>query len=186
MSLASLIILAFALSMDAFAVAVCKGLAMKKITLKKALIVGLYFGIFQAGMPLLGYFLGTFFEEMVVSIDHWIAFILLSAIGGKMIHEALGHSDEPASDSLSFKTMLVLAVATSIDALAVGITLAFLQVSVYYAVGFIGAITFTLSVIGVKIGNVFGVKYKSRAELVGGTVLIIIGIKILIEHLFGL
>jgi len=186
MSLASLMLLAFALSMDAFAVAVCKGLAMKKITFKKALVVGLYFGIFQAGMPLLGYFLGTFFEHMVTSVDHWIAFILLSVIGGKMIHEALGHSEEPASDSLSFKTMFVLAVATSIDALAVGITFAFLQVNIYYAVTFIGITTLVLSVTGVKIGNAFGVRYKSRAELVGGTVLIIIGLKILIEHLFGL
>jgi len=184
MSLASLIILAFALSMDAFAVAICKGLAMKKITLKKALIVGLYFGLFQAGMPLLGYSLGTFFEHMVTSIDHWIAFVLLSVIGGKMIHEALGHSHEPASDSLSFKTMLILSIATSIDALAVGITLAFLQVNIYYAITFIGLITFALSVVGVKIGNAFGARYKSRAELVGGTVLIIIGLKILIEHLF--
>lgn len=184
MSLASLIILAFALSMDAFAVSVCKGLAMKKITLKKALIVGLYFGVFQAGMPLLGYSLGTFFEHMVTSIDHWIAFVLLSVIGGKMIYEALGHSQEPASDSLSFNTMLVLSIATSIDALAVGITLAFLQVNIYYAVTFIGLITFALSIAGVKIGNAFGARYKTRAELVGGTVLIIIGLKILIEHLF--
>lgn len=184
MSLASLILLAFALSMDAFAVAICKGLAMRKITLKKALIVGLYFGIFQAGMPLLGYFLGSFFEHLVTSIDHWIAFILLSAIGAKMIHEALSCTTEAGDDSLSFKTMIVLAIATSIDALAVGITLAFLQVNIYYAVTFIGFITFALSTAGVKIGNIFGAKFKSRAELVGGTVLIIIGVKILIEHLF--
>jgi len=184
MSLASLILLAFALSMDAFAVAICKGLAMQKITLRKALIVGLYFGVFQAGMPILGYFLGSFFEHLVTSIDHWIAFILLSAIGVKMIREALSCSNEEADDSLSFKTMIVLAIATSIDALAVGITLAFLQVNIYYSATFIGITTFSLSTIGVKIGNVFGTKYKSRAELVGGTVLIIIGIKILIEHLF--
>jgi len=184
MSLASLILLAFALSMDAFAVAICKGLAMKKITLKKAVIVGLYFGLFQAGMPLLGYFLGSFFEHLVTSIDHWIAFILLTVIGVNMIREALGGDEEETDESLSFKTMIVLAIATSIDALAVGITLAFLQVNIYYSVIFIGITTFTLSAIGVKIGNVFGARYKSRAELVGGTVLIVIGIKILIEHLF--
>lgn len=183
MSLLSLFVLAVGLSMDAFAVSICKGLAMKKITLKNAGIVGLWFGGFQALMPLIGYVLGSQFEQYITAIDHWIAFILLGLIGISMIKEALSKEEEEADDSLSFKTMLLLAVATSIDALAVGITLAFLQVDILPAVCFIGIITFTLSAIGVKVGNIFGTKYKSKAEFAGGIILIIIGTKILLEHL---
>lgn len=183
MSILTLFITAVGLSMDAFAVSVCKGLALKKITLKKACIVGLWFGGFQALMPLLGYLLGSQFKQSVEAIDHWIAFALLALIGANMIKEALSGEDEKADDSLSVKTMFLLAVATSIDALAVGITYAFLQVEIIPAVSFIGVITFTLSALGVKAGNIFGMKYKSRSELAGGIILILIGIKILLEHL---
>lgn len=183
MSLLSLFILAVGLSMDAFAVSVCKGLAMKKITLKKASLVGLWFGAFQALMPVLGYLLGRQFERYITSIDHWIAFALLSAIGISMIREALSKEEKCANDSLDIKTMFLLAVATSIDALAVGVTFAFLQVDILPAVSFIGAATFVLSAVGVKIGNAFGVRYKSKAELAGGIILIFIGLKILLEHL---
>lgn len=183
MSLLTLFITAVGLSMDAFAVSVCKGLAIKKITFKKAFIIGLWFGGFQALMPLLGYLLGSQFKQSVEAIDHWVAFVLLALIGINMIKEALSRDEEKADDSLSIKTMFLLAVATSIDALAVGITYAFLQVDIVPAVSFIGAITFTLSAVGVKVGNVFGMKYKSRAELAGGIILILIGVKILLEHL---
>ena len=183
MSLFSLFIIAVGLSMDAFAVSICKGLAMKKINLKRACIVGLWFGGFQALMPLIGYLLGSQFEQYITAIDHWIAFVLLGLIGASMIKEALSKEDECANDSLDFKTMFLLAVATSIDALAVGVTFAFLQVDIVPAVSFIGIITFTLSAIGVKVGNVFGIKYKSKAELAGGIILIVMGIKILLEHL---
>lgn len=183
MSLITLFITAVGLSMDAFAVSICKGLALKKINLKKACLVGLWFGGFQALMPLLGYLLGSQFKQSVESIDHWIAFALLSLIGFNMIKEALSKEEEKADDSLSVRTMLLLAVATSIDALAVGVTYAFLQVNIVPAVSFIGIITFTLSAIGVKVGNVFGVKYKSKAELTGGVILVLIGARILTEHL---
>lgn len=189
MSLFELFVLAVGLSMDAFAVSVCKGLSMRKITLKKAGIVGIYFGGFQAGMPLIGYFLGLQFKDYIMSVDHWIAFILLGFLGIKMIQEAMSKDDdednkiEDENEMLSFKNMSILAVATSIDALAVGITLAFLQVDIVPAVSFIGIITFVLSMVGVKIGNVFGVKYKSKAELVGGIILIFMGVKILLEHI---
>lgn len=183
MSFLYLFILALGLSMDAFAVSVCKGLAIKEINLKKALIVGLYFGIFQAGMPLVGYLLGTSFQDKIQSIDHWISFALLALIGINMIREALKKDDEEADASLDFKSMLILAVATSIDALAVGVTFAFLKVNIWYAVATIGITTCILSMIGVKIGNVFGVKFKARAEFAGGVILLFLGIKILLEHL---
>lgn len=183
MSLLTLFITAVGLSMDAFAVSVCKGLAIKKFNWKKACIVGLWFGGFQALMPLLGYLLGSQFKQSVETVDHWIAFVLLALIGINMIKEALSRDEETADDSLAVKTMLLLAVATSIDALAVGITYAFLRVDIVPAVSFIGATTFTLSAAGVKVGNVFGMKYKARAELAGGIILILIGIKILLEHL---
>ena len=184
MSLLTLFITAVGLSMDAFAVAICKGLALKKISFKNACLVGLWFGGFQALMPLIGYLVGTRFQDYVVAVDHWIAFVLLAIIGGNMIKEALSKDDEEEqNDSLSAKAMFPLAIATSIDALAVGITYAFLQVDIVPAVSFIGIITFVLSAIGVKVGNVFGTKYKSKAEFAGGIVLIIIGLKILLEHL---
>ncbi len=183
MSLGSLFIIAVGLSMDACAVAICKGLAMQKASLKKAMIVGLWFGGFQGLMPAFGYLLGSQFEQYIVSIDHWIAFVLLSFIGGNMIKEALSKEEDEADDSLAVKDMLLLAVATSIDALAVGVTFAFLQVQIVPAVSFIGIITFVLSTIGVKIGNLFGCKFKSKAVLAGGIILIIMGTKILLEHL---
>lgn len=188
MGIIELFLIAVGLSMDAFAVSVCKGLAMKQCTFHKAGIVGLYFGGFQALMPLAGYLLGVQFKDAITSIDHWIAFILLAIIGGSMIKEAWqdGCGDtccEHTDDSLDFKTMIGLAVATSIDALAVGVTFAFLYVNIVPAVIFIGVTTFTISAVGVKIGNVFGTKYQSKAELVGGVILILIGFKILLEHL---
>lgn len=167
MGLIEIILISVALGMDAFAVAICKGLSMKKMNWKKALIVGLYFGGFQAVMPMLGYFLGSRFEAIVTSIDHWIAFVLLAIIGGNMIKESFAKTQENCNDDTSFKTMLMLAIATSIDALAVGITFAFLNVNLVIAVILIGIITFALSIIGVKIGNVFGNRYEKKAELVG-------------------
>ena len=183
MGLIELFLIAVGLSMDAFAVSVCKGLAMPKCTFKKAAIVGLWFGGFQALMPAIGYILGAQFQEAIASIDHWIAFVLLALIGGNMIHEALDNDEEEADASLDVKTMFLLAVATSIDALAIGITFAFLKVNIIPAVCFIGIVTFIISFAGVKIGNVFGARYKNKAEIVGGIILILLGLKILLEHL---
>ena len=179
----TLVILAVGLAMDAFAVSICKGLAMKKVTLGKATIVGLWFGGFQGLMPLAGYLLGVGFQSAIAAIDHWIAFILLGIIGANMIKEACSGDCEKEDDSLDIRTMFLLAVATSIDALAVGITFAFLDVHIIAAVSFIGVTTFVISAIGVKIGNVFGTKYKSKAEFAGGAILILLGVKILLEHL---
>lgn len=182
----TLLTLAVGLSMDAFAVAVCKGLAMHKVTVGKAVIVGLWFGGFQALMPAVGFFLGVQFQDRITAIDHWIAFLLLGLIGFNMIRESCSREDDCVCQeeaSLGIREMFVLAVATSIDALAVGITFAFLQVHIWSAVSFIGVITFILSMAGVKVGNVFGVKYKAKAELAGGVILILLGIKILLEHL---
>lgn len=184
MSLLELFIIAVGLSMDAFAVSICKGLSMCKMSWKNAMIVGLYFGGFQAVMPFFGYLLGSQFKNAIINIDHWIAFILLSVIGINMIREALSSEEESCDASLDFSNMLILAVATSIDALAVGVTFAFLQVSIVPAVSFIGITTFALSVAGVKAGNVFGCRYKSKAEFAGGSILLLMGIKILVEHLF--
>lgn len=185
MGLFELFILAVGLSMDAFAVSVCKGLAMPKITLKKTLIVGAWFGGFQALMPAIGYVLGVQFRDKITAIDHWIAFVLLGIIGANMIKEASSKDCdcEDESESLDIRTMFLLAVATSIDALAVGITFAFLNVHIVAAVSFIGVTTFVISAIGVKIGNVFGTRYKPKAELAGGIILILLGLKILLEHL---
>ncbi len=182
MDLLTLFTLAVGLSMDAFAVAVCKGLAMRKLTMKNAVIVGAWFGGFQALMPAIGYVLGVQFKDKITAIDHWIAFVLLGFIGLNMIKEALSKEEEEANDSLAIKEMLVLAVATSIDALAIGITFAFLSVNIGAAVSFIGVITFVLSAIGVKMGNVFGTKYKAKAEFAGGVILLFLGLKILLEH----
>lgn len=168
--------------MDAFAVAICKGLSMQEFTLKKSATVGMYFGIFQAGMPFLGYLLGANFQDKISSVDHWIVCILLTAVGINMIWESI-QQEEKVNSALDFRTMSVLALATSIDALAVGITFAFLQVQVLSAVVFIGVVTLIISMVGVKIGNVFGTKHKSKAELAGGVILIGLGIKILLEHM---
>ena len=184
MNIIELFLIAVGLSMDAFAVSVCKGLAMKRCTWGKAGIVGLYFGAFQALMPLLGYLLGAGFAGMIEDYDHWIAFLLLGLIGTNMIREALGGGEEEKqNDDFSFRVMLPLAVATSIDALAVGVSFAFLQTPILKAVAVIGLTTFCFGVAGVKIGHLFGAKYETKAELVGGVILILIGSKILLEHL---
>ena len=187
MDLLSLLLLAVGLSMDAFAVSVCKGLAVGKVKAKHMCIVGAWFGGFQALMPTVGYLLGTRFEKYITAVDHWIAFVLLLLIGANMIREALSKDEEGEADaSLSFKTMFLMAVATSIDALAVGITFAFLQVNIVPAALTIGATTFLISAIGVKVGSVFGLRYKKRAEIAGGVILCLLGVKILLEHLGAL
>lgn len=186
MDILTLLSCAIGLSMDAFAVSICKGLALKKINLKKQAVVGLWFGGFQGLMPLIGYFLGIRFKNSITAIDHWIAFVLLGFIGLNMIREALSKDDECEScgdASLDVKSMFILAIATSIDALAVGITFAFLEVNIVLAVFLIGLITFLFSFIGVYVGHRFGIRYKSKAELAGGIVLILLGVKILLEHL---
>lgn len=183
MELFEIVAIGFGLAMDAFAVSVCKGLSMKKIDWKKGIIIALYFGAFQALMPVLGYFLGNTFSSLVQKIDHWIAFILLAVIGGNMIKESADDEKENRNDNVDVKTMALLAIATSIDALAIGITFAFFEVNILLAIGIIGIITFTLSIIGVIIGNKFGDKFQNKAELAGGIILIIIGFKILLEHL---
>lgn len=184
MNLLELLVISLGLSADAFAVAICKGLPIKKVNVKNAGTVGLYFGAFQALMPLVGYFLGIQFKDKIAAFDHWVAFVFLGFIGLQMIKESREPNPDCAeeSDSLDFKTMLALSIATSIDALAVGITFACLQVNILPAISFIGFITFALSMVGVKIGNIFGTKYKSKAELMGGLILISMGIKILLEH----
>lgn len=183
MGIAELFILAVGLSMDAFAVAVCKGLALEKTEARHMVLVGLWFGGFQALMPVAGYFVGVQFADSITSIDHWVAFALLAVIGGNMIREAFSKEEEPADASLALGKMLPLAVATSIDALAVGVSFAFLEVNIWLAASFIGVITFLLSAVGVKVGSLFGAKYKGRAELCGGIILILLGGKILLEHL---
>ncbi len=205
MNLLELFLIAIGLSMDAFAVAICTGLTMAKATMKKALIIGLYFGSFQAVMPLIGYMLATQFADKIIAYDHWIAFALLCIIGGNMIVESFKKEgcpdricptgacrdrecpggERPGSKEASLKPaqMLPLAVATSIDALAVGVSFAFLEVNIVSAISSIGIITLTLSMVGVRIGNIFGVKFKSRAELAGGIILVLMGVKILLDHM---
>ena len=180
MGILELFVLAVGLSMDAFAVSICKGLSLGRIRVKHMCIAGAWFGGFQALMPLAGYYLGSFFAEMITKYDHWIAFILLLFIGGKMVKESFG-DEENVDSSMDVKCMFILAVATSIDALAVGVTFAFLKVSIVPAVTFIGAVTFVCSALGVKIGSLFGIRYKSKAELFGGVILVAIGVKILLE-----
>ena len=182
MSFIGLFLIAVGLSMDAFAVSICKGLSVKKLSPKHALLGGVYFGGFQFLMPVIGYLLGFRFEHLITNIDHWIAFVLLAFIGGNMIKESFGKSEE-LNDDFGFKTMFLMAVATSIDALAVGITFAFLNVSIIPAASLIGVTTFIIAAVGIYIGNVFGAKYKSKAELAGGIILVLIGVKILLEHL---
>lgn len=183
MGISELFVISMALGMDAFAVSICKGLAMPKMSWKKAAVVGAYFGGFQALMPCIGYYLGVGFEDKIKNMDHWIAFGLLCFIGIKMLKEAINQQKENIDDSIKFKSMVVLAIATSIDALAVGVTFAFLRVNIFQAIVAIGVITFLLCIWGVKIGNVFGDKHKKKAELAGGIILIFMGAKILFEHL---
>ena len=187
MSLIELILIAIGLSMDAFAVSVCKGLSVSKLKLKNYITIGLWFGGFQALMPTIGYFLGASFEKYITSIDHWIAFVLLLIIGGNMIKESLEKEsdEEKCADCYAFKTMFVMAIATSIDALAVGVSLAFEYVNIWMAAILIGVVTYLLSIVGLKIGNIFGNRYKTIAEIIGGIVLIFIGTKILISHLMA-
>ena len=184
MSILEILLLGIGLSMDAFAVSICKGLSAKRLQTRHYLIFGAWFGGFQALMPTIGFFLGSTFEQYITAFDHWVAFVLLSVIGAGMIKESLSKEESNGNDSFSFKTMLLLALATSIDALAVGITFALLpDVNVPLAVCLIGITTFVCSAAGLKVGNLFGLKYKAKAELAGGIILILIGLKILLEHL---
>lgn len=183
MVIAELFILAVGLSMDAFAVSICKGLSLGNIKGKHMCIAGAWFGGFQALMPLIGYFLGSFFAESITKYSHWIAFILLLYLGASMMKESMDKEVEELDNCMDIKTMFLLAVATSIDALAVGVTFAFLEVAIVPAISFIGVVTFVCSAVGVKIGSLFGTKYKSKAELFGGLVLVLIGVKILLEGL---
>ena len=184
MNFIELLLIAIGLSMDAFSVSICKGLTTKRFSWRMALVCGLWFGIFQALMPTIGYFLGAQFQEMIEAYDHWIAFGLLFLIGANMIREALSKKEEESTNgALDFKTMLLLAIATSIDALAVGVSFACIQVKLWSSVLIIGLTTFVFSVLGVKIGNVFGSKYEKSAGIIGGIILILIGLKILLEHL---
>ena len=185
MTFLELFLIAIGLSMDAFSVSICKGLTTKRFSWRMALICGLWFGGFQALMPTIGYFLGAQFQEMIEAYDHWIAFGLLFLIGANMIREAIWGKKEEGKESgaLDFKTMLLLAIATSIDALAVGVSFACIQVQLWSSVLIIGLTTFVFSVLGVKIGNVFGSKYEKSAGIIGGIILILIGLKILLEHL---
>ncbi len=183
MEIYEILLISIGLAMDAFAVSICKGLSMKKMNWENAVIIALYFGVFQALMPLIGYFLGMTFESIVTTFDHWVAFALLTLIGGGMIKESFDDEDDKKNDRVDFKTMVVLAIATSIDALAVGITFAFFDVNIVLAVSIIGIITFIISVLGVKIGNRFGDKYQNKAQIMGGIILVLLGFKILLEHL---
>ena len=188
MGFVELFLIGVGLSMDAFAVSICKGLGMKRLNMKQALVIGLFFGGFQALMPLIGWALGTQLADFITPIDHWIAFILLALIGGKMLFDAFrgddeGEAGEPKDTRLDFKELLMLAIATSIDALAVGITFAFLGVNIVWAIAVIGVTTFALSVVGVAVGHAFGARYEKGATIAGGIVLILIGCKILLEHL---
>ena len=188
MGFIELFLVGVGLSMDAFAVSICKGLGMKRLNMKQALVIGLFFGGFQALMPFLGWALGTQLADLITPIDHWIAFILLAVIGGKMLLDAFrGGDEEEAAEAkdakLDLKELFMLAIATSIDALAVGITFAFLGVDIVFAIAVIGATTFVISVAGVAVGHAFGARYEKGATIVGGVVLILIGLKILLEHL---
>lgn len=185
MSLFDLIVTAVALSMDAFAVSVSKGLSTPNLRLKHGLITGAYFGGFQALMPLIGFFLASSFAEYIKRFDHWVAFGLLALIGANMLREALSKEEEKINESFSFRAMLPLAIATSIDALATGVSFAVTDTNIWLAISLVGVTTFAFSAAGVKIGNVFGLKYKSKAEVIGGLILILMGVKILVEHLTG-
>ena len=184
MGLLEIMLIAVGLSMDAFAVSITLGLSVKKPTLKEMLVPGVYFGFFQALMPFIGYLAGTHFATKIQNADHWVAFVLLGLIGGKMIKESFSKDEEKVNDHpFQFIKMLLLAIATSIDALAVGVTFAFFEANIYKSIVIIGVTTFIISIGGVKIGHIFGAKFKSKAEFLGGAILVILGIKILIEHL---
>ena len=181
MSLLEIFLIGVGLAMDAFAVSICKGLSYKEMSWKKALVPGVYFGLFQALMPVIGYFLGSAFKDIIESYDHWVAFVFLAIIGIGMIKESREEAKEDSS--LTFKAMVPLAVATSIDALAVGISFGIMNVNIWLAAGMIGITTFVISAFGFKVGNMFGARFKSGAEILGGVILILIGLKILLEHM---
>lgn len=183
MSVLEMIVIALSLAMDAFAVSICKGLSMKRMRWKNAIVIALYFGVFQAIMPVIGYLLGISFTEIVEQIDHFIAFMLLLIIGINMIKSSFDDESENRNDKIDVKTMILLALATSIDALAIGVTFAFLNTNIFISSPIIGIVTFILSLIGVKVGNRFGDKFQNKAEIIGGITLILIGLKILLEHL---
>ena len=183
MNYIEILLIGVSLASDAFAVSICKGLSMKNYDHKKSLTIGIYFGIFQGIMPIIGYFLGTTFKDLIINIDHWIAFVLLSSIGSNMIRESFSKTIENNNDKVDIKTMIPLSIATSIDALAIGVTLSFLKTNIIITSITITTITLILSILGVKLGNKFGIKYKNKAEFIGGLILIIMGIKILLEHL---
>lgn len=184
MGFLELVLIAIGLSMDAFAVSICKGLSLKEVKAKHYFIIGIWFGGFQALMPTIGYFLGTTFESYINKIDHWVAFILLAIIGGNMVKESFSNEEEKQDDKFDVRNMFLMAVATSIDALAVGVAFGLLpNVNIGIAASLIGVITFTLSAVGLKIGKTFGSKYESKAEFAGGVILLLIGLKILLEHL---
>ncbi len=185
MGIAELFIIALGLSMDAFAVSIGKGLSVQHVAPRHSLSVGMWFGGFQALMPLVGYFLGVSFASMVESVDHWIAFVMLGVLGFNMIREAMSEDEKEVQPDFSIHSMLMLAVGTSIDALAVGVSFAFLRVDIWSAVAIIGATTFALSVAGLRIGNIFGLRFKSKAEFMGGAVMMVMGVKILVEHLLS-
>lgn len=186
MQLFEIILVSIGLAMDAFAVSICKGLSMKKLNVKHGLVIALYFGVFQAIMPLVGWLLGSQFQVYIVSFDHWIAFILLAFLGAKTIVDTIRETDEEqgekAESVLNHKELFLLAIATSIDALAVGITMAFLEVKLAMAVSVIGILTFGICIFGVFVGNMFGTTFKKKASIAGGVILILIGLKILLEH----
>jgi len=185
MGLIEIFLIAVGLSMDAFAVSITLGLAVKRLKVKEILIPGIYFGFFQALMPLVGYFVGINFTSKIQDLDHWIAFMLLGFIGGKMIAESFSKEEKKVSGNpFQFMKMLLLAIATSIDALAVGMTFSFFEINIFKAIILTGLTTFCISIVGVKIGNIFGTKYQSKAEFFGGAVLVLLGLKILFEHLF--
>ena len=183
MSVLEIFLIGVSLSMDAFAVSLCKGLSMKELNVRSCLIIGLYFGLFQGIMPLIGYYLGETFESTITSIDHWATFIMLLIVGINMIRETLSNEVSTINDEIDFKTMIPLAIATSIDALAVGITFSFFEINIFASIILIALTTFTLSVIGTYIGNKFGSKYSKVSSIIGGIILIILGTKILFEHL---
>lgn len=183
MGIIEIIVISFGLSVDSFTVAICKGLSMNKMNYKTSIIIGLYFGIFQAIMPLIGYTLGSMFASTISSVDHWVAFVLLLIIGCSMIKETFSNEEEVSNGDISFKTMCLLGIATSIDALAVGITFSLFKVNILLSISLIGIIAFAMSVLGVKIGNKFGNKYEKSSKVFGGILLIILGTKILLEHL---
>ncbi len=183
MDVVVIVLIAVGLAMDAFAVAICKGLAMQRPTTRAVVTIALWFGFFQAMMPVIGFYLGATFYDMIANYDHWIAFILLGVIGANMIREGLSEEEEGVDDDIGFRTMIVLAIATSIDALAIGISLAMTETSIMWPAVIIGVITFVLSAVGVKLGSVFGDRFGSKAEIAGGIILILIGLKILFEHL---